>query len=60
MSASSVASVISHAKVEMLCLPTDTDITAIPQAEVPQRKDKSDYLGFNIIKIGFSLFSFLP
>jgi len=44
----------------MLCLPTDTDITEIPQAEAPPRKDKPDYLGSNIIKIGISLFSFLP
>ena len=40
VSASSVASVISLAKVGMLCSPTDIDITAITQTEVPPRKDK--------------------
>ena len=57
VSASSVASVISHAKVGMLCLPTDTDITATPRPEGHLRRD---YLGCNKIKTGFSLFSFLP
>ena len=48
MSVSSVASATSRAKVVTLCLPTDTDITATPQTEAPQRKD---YLGFDKIKI---------
>ena len=56
-SASSVANVISLAKVETLCLPTDTDITATPRPEGHLRKD---YLGCNKIKTRFSLFSFLP
>ena len=58
VSPSSVVSVISLAKVGTLCLPTDIDITETLQAKVLPRMDKSDYLGFETIKIGESLLSF--
>ena len=58
VSPSSAVSVISLAKVGTLCLPTDIDITETLQAKVLPRMDKSDYLGFETIKIGESLLSF--